>query len=67
MMGRPIMWRQTSFCFYRPGALAMADALAEIPFSFPKVFLFSVIVSFFFFFFFFCLTVTSPVAMFNGN
>lgn len=43
MLGRPIMWRQTSFCFYRPGALAIADALAEIPFSFPKVFLFSMI------------------------
>ncbi|KNE98927.1 hypothetical protein PSTG_07772 [Puccinia striiformis f. sp. tritici PST-78] len=43
MMGRPIMWRQTSFCFYRPGALAMADAIAEIPFSFPKIFISSVI------------------------
>ncbi|WAR53515.1 hypothetical protein PtB15_3B23 [Puccinia triticina] len=43
MMGRPIMWRQTSFCFYRPGALAMADAIAEIPFSFPRIFIFSVI------------------------
>ncbi|KAA1076269.1 hypothetical protein PGT21_036470 [Puccinia graminis f. sp. tritici] len=43
MLGRPIMWRQTSFCFYRPGALAMAGAIAEIPFSFPKVFVFSVI------------------------
>ncbi|PLW16757.1 hypothetical protein PCANC_12310 [Puccinia coronata f. sp. avenae] len=46
MIGRPIMWRQTSFCFYRPGALAIANALAEIPFSFPKVFIFSIITYF---------------------
>ncbi|MBW0485131.1 hypothetical protein O181_024846 [Austropuccinia psidii MF-1] len=44
MEGRPIMWRQTSFCFYRPGALAVAGAIGEIPFSFPKVFLFSFII-----------------------
>ncbi|MBW0489555.1 hypothetical protein O181_029270, partial [Austropuccinia psidii MF-1] len=43
MVGRPIMWRQTSFCFYRPGALAIAGAIGEIPFSFPKVFFFSFI------------------------
>jgi hypothetical protein len=46
MLGRPIMWRQTSFCFYRPGARALAGAIAEIPFSLPKVFIFSLIVSF---------------------
>lgn len=43
MIGRPILWRQASFCFYRPGVLAIADAIAEIPFSFPKVFLYSMI------------------------
>ncbi|WAQ82669.1 hypothetical protein PtA15_3A32 [Puccinia triticina] len=43
MLGRPIMWRQTSFCFYRPGARALAGAIAEIPFSLPKVFVFSFI------------------------
>lgn len=43
MLGRPIMWRQTAFCFYRPGALALANSISEIPFSAPKVFLFSLI------------------------
>ncbi|KAH9469685.1 hypothetical protein Pst134EA_006966 [Puccinia striiformis f. sp. tritici] len=46
MSGRPVMWRQTSFCFYRPGALAIGDALAEVPFSFPKIFIFSVLTYF---------------------
>ncbi|MBW0485660.1 hypothetical protein O181_025375 [Austropuccinia psidii MF-1] len=46
MIGRPIMWRQTSFCFYRPGALAMAAAIGEIPFSFFKVASFSAIIYF---------------------
>ncbi|KAH9470565.1 hypothetical protein Pst134EA_007812 [Puccinia striiformis f. sp. tritici] len=41
MLGRPIMWRQTSFCFYRPGALAMANLISDIPFSIPKIFMFS--------------------------
>ncbi|KAH9470966.1 hypothetical protein Pst134EA_004876 [Puccinia striiformis f. sp. tritici] len=41
MLGRPIMWRQTSCCFYRPGALAMANLISDIPFSFPKIFMFS--------------------------
>ncbi|KAI9610863.1 hypothetical protein H4Q26_008707 [Puccinia striiformis f. sp. tritici PST-130] len=39
MLGRPIMWRQTSFCFYRPGARALAGAIAEIPFSLSKLYL----------------------------
>ncbi|MBW0499304.1 hypothetical protein O181_039019, partial [Austropuccinia psidii MF-1] len=43
MLGRPIMWRQTGFCFYRPGALAMANSISDIPFSAPKIFLFSLI------------------------
>jgi len=43
MLGRPIMWRQTAFCFYRPGALALANSISDIPFSAPKVFLFSLI------------------------
>ncbi|POW01968.1 hypothetical protein PSTT_12114 [Puccinia striiformis] len=43
MLGRPIMWRQTAFCFYRPGALAMANSISDIPFSAPKIFLFSLI------------------------
>lgn len=43
MMGRPIMWRQTGFCFYRPGALAMANSISDIPFSFLKIFCFSLV------------------------
>lgn len=46
MLGRPIMWRQTAFCFYRPGALALANTLADIPFTVPKIFVFCVIVEF---------------------
>ncbi|EGG01152.1 uncharacterized protein MELLADRAFT_92660 [Melampsora larici-populina 98AG31] len=38
LVGRPIIWRQTSFCFYRGGALAIATTLADIPFSAPKLF-----------------------------
>ncbi|KAG0141461.1 hypothetical protein CROQUDRAFT_68265 [Cronartium quercuum f. sp. fusiforme G11] len=46
MMGRPIMWRQTSFAFYRPSALAMANVLADVPFSSLKVFAFCIILYF---------------------
>lgn len=46
MIGRPIMWRQTSFCFYRPGAAALASTLADIPFSAPKIFVFCLILYF---------------------
>lgn len=44
MQGRPVMWRQTSFCFYRPGALAIANTIADIPFSAPKTLAFCIIV-----------------------
>ncbi|KAG0149123.1 hypothetical protein CROQUDRAFT_714111 [Cronartium quercuum f. sp. fusiforme G11] len=40
MLGRPILWRQAGFCFYRPGAMAIASALAEIPFSMIKILVF---------------------------
>ncbi|PLW22332.1 hypothetical protein PCASD_11177 [Puccinia coronata f. sp. avenae] len=43
MIGRPIMWRQTAFCFYRPGALAIANSISDIPFSAAKIFVFSFI------------------------
>ncbi|EGG02894.1 uncharacterized protein MELLADRAFT_53287 [Melampsora larici-populina 98AG31] len=36
MIGCPIMWRQTSFCFYRGGALALANIFADVPFSISK-------------------------------
>ncbi|CAH7677570.1 ABC-2 type transporter-domain-containing protein [Phakopsora pachyrhizi] len=44
MSGRPIMWRQTGFCFYRPGSLAIATTIADMPFSAPRILVFSVIV-----------------------
>ncbi|CAH7682783.1 pleiotropic drug resistance ABC transporter [Phakopsora pachyrhizi] len=46
MMGRPIMWRQSGFAFYRPGVLALANSFADIPFSAPKIFVFSIILYF---------------------
>ncbi|KAH9815156.1 pleiotropic drug resistance ABC transporter [Melampsora americana] len=46
MLGRPIVWRQTSFCFYTPGASALANTLADIPFSAPRVLVFSIILYF---------------------
>ncbi|KAG0143497.1 hypothetical protein CROQUDRAFT_81007 [Cronartium quercuum f. sp. fusiforme G11] len=46
MMGRPIMTRQTSFCFYTPGALALANFVADIPFSASKMLVYCVIVYF---------------------
>ncbi|KAG0143542.1 hypothetical protein CROQUDRAFT_174085 [Cronartium quercuum f. sp. fusiforme G11] len=44
MMGRPILRRQANFCFYRPGSHAIANVIAEIPFSFPKIFVFTTII-----------------------
>ncbi|KAH9823546.1 ABC-2 type transporter-domain-containing protein [Melampsora americana] len=46
MVGRPIIWRQTSFCFYRGGALAIATTLSDIPFSAPKILALCVILYF---------------------
>ncbi|KAI8460538.1 hypothetical protein BY996DRAFT_8480464 [Phakopsora pachyrhizi] len=39
MLGRPIVWRQTGFKFYRPGARSLASVIADVPFQFPKVIL----------------------------
>ena len=46
MMGRPILYKQTNYKFYRPGAFAIASAYAEIPFTLPRVLIFSIIVYF---------------------
>ncbi|CAH7685997.1 ABC-2 type transporter-domain-containing protein [Phakopsora pachyrhizi] len=43
MLGRPIVWRQTGFKFYRPGARSLASVIADVPFQFPKVFVFCLI------------------------
>ncbi|KAH9818486.1 ABC-2 type transporter-domain-containing protein [Melampsora americana] len=46
MLGRPVLWRQAGFCFYRPGTLAISGALSEIPFSAIKMLVFSTILYF---------------------
>ncbi|KAG0143493.1 hypothetical protein CROQUDRAFT_48718 [Cronartium quercuum f. sp. fusiforme G11] len=45
MSGRPILYRQTrGFGFYRSGALGIANTLADIPFSAPKMFIYCIII-----------------------
>ncbi|KAJ9478985.1 putative Protein SNQ2 (putative) [Pseudozyma hubeiensis] len=46
MMGRPILARQTSFAFYRPSALTLAQLLADLPFGVPRATLFVIILYF---------------------
>ncbi|SNX84520.1 probable ATP-binding multidrug cassette transport protein [Melanopsichium pennsylvanicum] len=46
MMGRPILARQTSFAFYRPSALTLAQLLADLPFGVPRVTIFIIILYF---------------------
>ncbi|KAI0945373.1 hypothetical protein AcW1_001611 [Taiwanofungus camphoratus] len=46
MLGRPIIKTQTSYSFYRPAAMPIANTLADIPFSASKIFIFNVIVYF---------------------
>ncbi len=46
MMGRPILARQTSFAFYRPSALTLAQLLADMPFGVPRATIFVIIVYF---------------------
>ncbi|KAK0517911.1 ATP-binding cassette transporter snq2, partial [Tilletia horrida] len=46
MGNRPILYKQQGYCFYRPSSLALAQLAADIPFSFPRVLLFSIILYF---------------------
>lgn len=46
MMGRPILYKQTNYGMYRPAAIALANTLADIPFSAVRVFVFNVCVYF---------------------
>ncbi|TRM61565.1 ABC-2 type transporter-domain-containing protein [Schizophyllum amplum] len=46
MMGRPITRRQTSYSMYRPSALALANTIADFPFSASRLFLFNLLVYF---------------------
>lgn len=44
MLGRPIMHKQTAYGFYRPGAVALANTLADIPFSASRILVYNIIV-----------------------
>ena len=46
MMGRPILARQSSFAFYRPSALTVAQLLADLPFGVPRTTIFVIILYF---------------------
>lgn len=45
MLGRPIMWKQSGYTFYRPGALTIAATLSDLPFQFIQIVIFCIIVS----------------------
>ncbi|EJT99550.1 hypothetical protein DACRYDRAFT_81942 [Dacryopinax primogenitus] len=46
MLGRPILYKQTTYAFYRSAALPVANTIADIPFSFARMTLFDIIVYF---------------------
>ncbi|KAF9011150.1 pleiotropic drug resistance ABC transporter [Cyathus striatus] len=46
MLGRPILRKQTSYSMYRPSAIALANTLADLPFSATRVLLYNIIVYF---------------------
>lgn len=46
MMGRVIMYKQVNYRFYRPGALAVAQTLADLPFNALQIMLFVIIIYF---------------------
>lgn len=46
MLGRPILRKQTSYSMYRPSATALANTIADLPFSAVRVLIFNIIVYF---------------------
>ncbi|EPQ27618.1 uncharacterized protein PFL1_04756 [Pseudozyma flocculosa PF-1] len=46
MGGRPILYKQMNYAFYRPAALSLAQMLSDIPLSFLRVLIFSIIIYF---------------------
>ncbi|KAH7930451.1 hypothetical protein BV22DRAFT_1028421 [Leucogyrophana mollusca] len=46
MLGRPIVNKQTIYGFYRPSAVVIGNALADLPFSATRVLIFDIIVYF---------------------
>ncbi|KAJ7070657.1 ABC-2 type transporter-domain-containing protein [Mycena amicta] len=46
MLGRPILRKQTSYSMYRPSAIAVANTLADLPFSAARILIFNLPVYF---------------------
>ena len=46
MLGRPIIVKQTGYGFYRPAAVQIANALADIPFSASRILIYDIIIYF---------------------
>jgi len=46
MLGRPVLQKQTRYRLYRPGAFALANTLADIPFSAVKILIYDIIIYF---------------------
>ncbi|KDQ63068.1 hypothetical protein JAAARDRAFT_202584 [Jaapia argillacea MUCL 33604] len=46
MFGRPVLKKQTGYSFYRPAAVAVANTLADLPFSAIRVLIYDIIVYF---------------------
>jgi ABC-type multidrug transport system permease subunit len=46
MLGRPILYRQAGYRFFRPAAFAVAAVLSDIPYNLISIVLFSVILYF---------------------
>ncbi|KAI0789262.1 ABC-2 type transporter-domain-containing protein [Abortiporus biennis] len=46
MLGRPILKKQTSYSLYRPAAIAIANTLADIPFSAVRILIYDIIIYF---------------------
>ncbi|SJX65131.1 probable SNQ2-ABC transporter involved in multidrug resistance [Sporisorium reilianum f. sp. reilianum] len=46
MGGRPVLFKQMNYAFYRPAALSLAQTFADIPLSISRIILFSIILYF---------------------
>ncbi|KAJ7597296.1 ABC-2 type transporter-domain-containing protein [Mycena floridula] len=46
MIGRPILHKQTAYRMYRPAAMALANLMADVPFSAIRILVFDIIVYF---------------------
>lgn len=46
MLGRPILYRQAGYRFFRPSAFAIAAVLSDIPYNASSITLFSIILYF---------------------